>query len=109
MKFHSLLILKEADGLGKNSVDMGYQLQKIGNEWKEYSVLIEQYIRSLDMMGREVSQLPSAKGSRRAALRSVDEALAETERIAAKVSEMVSRIELELRMKGHNSMENNLA
>ena len=37
--------MKEADGLGKNSVDMGYQLQKIGNEWKEYSVLIEQYIR----------------------------------------------------------------
>ena len=37
--------LKEADGLGKNSVDMGYQLQKIGNEWKEYSVLIGQYIR----------------------------------------------------------------
>ena len=37
--------LQEADGLGKNSVDMGYQLQKIGNEWKEYSVLIEQYIR----------------------------------------------------------------
>ena len=26
-------------------MDMGYQLQKIGNEWKEYSVLIEQYIR----------------------------------------------------------------
>ena len=37
--------MQEADGLGKNSVDMGYQLQKIGNEWKEYSVLIEQYIR----------------------------------------------------------------
>ena len=37
--------LQEADGLGKNSVDMGYQLQKISNEWKEYSVLIEQYIR----------------------------------------------------------------
>ena len=37
--------LQEADGLGKNSVDMGYQLQKIGNEWKEYSVLIEQYVR----------------------------------------------------------------
>ena len=45
--------------------------------------------RSLNMMGREVSHLPSAKGSRRAALRSADEALAETEGIAAKVSEMV--------------------
>ena len=50
-------------------------------------------------MGREVSHLPSAKGSRRAALRSADEALAETEGIAAKVSEMVRRIEVELRMK----------
>ena len=55
--------------------------------------------RSLNMMGREVSHLPSAKGSRRAALRSADEALAETEGIAAKVSEMVRRIEVELRMK----------
>ena len=55
--------------------------------------------RSLNMMGREVSHLPSAKGSRKAALRSADEALAETEGIAAKVSEMVRRIEVELRMK----------
>ena len=51
------------------------------------------------MMGREVSQLPSAKGSRREALRSADEALSETESIAAKVTEMTSRIEVELRMK----------
>ena len=51
------------------------------------------------MMEREVSQLPSAKGSRRAALRSADEALSETESIAAKVTEMTSRIEVELRMK----------
>ena len=51
------------------------------------------------MMEREVSALPAVKGSRRAALRSADEALTETERIAAKVSEMVMRIEVELRMK----------
>ena len=53
--------LQEADGLGKNSVDMGYQLQKIGNEWKEYSVLIEQYIREDEWLDLDIMKYCSLK------------------------------------------------
>jgi hypothetical protein len=92
-------LFQEAEGLGKNSVDMGYQLLKIRNEWKEYSVLIQQYSRNLDIMRREISGLPRVSEFAKEAMTSADDALRESERISILISELSSRIKIELRMK----------
>ena len=47
---------QEAEGLLQNAVDMKYRLDKVRNEWKEQSVLIEQYLRNLGMMKREMNR-----------------------------------------------------
>ncbi len=79
---------------------MGYQLRKIANEWKEYSVLINEYIRDVDAMKRAVSKLPSSAGEHSfEATAEAEDALRETERISALVDELSARVKLELRMR----------
>ncbi len=69
------------------------------NEWQEQSVLMEQYLKTLNIMNRELSRLPRVSDYAEEALLAANSALGESEIVAHKVLELSLRIKNELRVK----------
>ena len=88
---------QEAEGLRRNAEDMRYTLRRLRQDWRQHTVLVEQYAREVRGVRREVAALPEVSESARAALFSATEAMGEASRVAQRVMQMTLRIKSELR------------
>ena len=51
-------LIQEAEGLKQNSVDMGHTLMRLHRRWQQHAALMEEYLKDLGIMRRELDRLP---------------------------------------------------
>lgn len=79
---------QEAEGLRQNSLDMGYQLQWIVKQWKEYSALIEDYRNTLELMRRDLGRVTYVSDKAQEAVHMADNALGDVDRVGEGVNRL---------------------
>ena len=62
-------------------------------------MVIEEYLKSINIMDRELDRLPQVDAYATEAMQSADEALDETEEVSTRIMEMILKIQNELRIK----------
>ena len=62
-------------------------------------MIIEEYLKSINIMDRELDRLPQVDAYATEAMQSGDEALDETEEVSTRIMEMILKIQNELRIK----------
>eukprot|EP00094_Tigriopus_californicus_P001836 TCALIF_01772-PA protein Name:"Similar to Lama1 Laminin subunit alpha-1 (Mus musculus)" AED:0.11 eAED:0.12 QI:0/0.86/0.58/1/0.95/0.95/24/1780/2877 len=79
---------QEAEGLRQNSVDMGYRLQWILKQWQEYTALIEDYGKTLELMRRDLGRVTYVSDKAQEAVHMADNALGDVERVGEGVTRL---------------------